>query len=104
MNYIDIEKGLIPYRFDLSLTGTVYTFEVHYNAEHDFYSVNLELGGQLLAAGEKLVYGRELFTEIADSRFPLVSIIPFDLTGTADSVTFATLGVNVFLYLDGDSQ
>lgn len=104
MNYIDIEKKLVPYRFDISLEGTIFTFEVHYNSEHDFFTVDLERSGVVLVTGEKMVYGRPLFKDIADSRFPSVNILPFDLTGTADTVSWDTLSESVFLYLDGDNN
>lgn len=99
MEYIDIEKNLVPYRFEISLSGTVFTFEVHYNAEYDFFTVDLERDGTVLVQGEKLVYGAPLFRDVKDSRFPDLDIVPLDESGIADTVTWATLGESVFLFV-----
>ncbi|MCM3143036.1 hypothetical protein [Brevibacillus sp. MER 51] len=105
MEYIEIEKGLIPYRFEISLSDAVFTFEIHYNSEFDFFTADLERDGELLATGVKLVYGVPLFTDSKDHRFPQEEIIPFDLSGTTQEVTWSTLEETVFLYvLEGDSD
>lgn len=36
MEFIEIEKDNIPYRFDISIAGEMFGFEVHYNADYDF--------------------------------------------------------------------
>jgi len=99
MDYIDIEKDLIPYRFDVSLSDRMYTMEVHYNAEHDYFSLNLERDGEVLVVGEKLVYGVPLFDDVTDERFPRVKIVPYDEAEMSQSVNWDTLSVSVFLYL-----
>ncbi|KEQ22880.1 phage baseplate plug family protein [Paenibacillus tyrfis] len=101
MEYIDIEKQLIPYRFEISLSGTVFTFEVHYNSEFDFFTVDLERDGEVLVTGEKLIYGVPLFVDSADERFPKVMIIPFDESGNSDRVTWDSMSENVFLFIGG---
>lgn len=99
MEYIDIEKEQIPYRFDISLAEENFTFEVHYNAEYDFFTVDLERDGEALAVGEKLVYGMPLFYDIMDNRFPKLPIVPFDESDKSKVVTWETLGKSVFLYV-----
>ncbi|MFF0831028.1 phage baseplate plug protein [Brevibacillus sp. NPDC003359] len=99
MEYLDIEKEQVPYRFEIALSGTVFTFEVNYNSEYDFFTVDLERDGEVLATGNKLVYGEPLFSYSADERFPQVEIIPFDEAGITQEVTWATLGETVFLYV-----
>lgn len=99
MEYIDIEKEQIPYRFDISLAEENFTFEVHYNAEYDFFTVDLERDGEALAVGEKLVYGMPLFYDIMDNRFPKLPIVPFDESDKSKAVTWETLGKSVFLYV-----
>lgn len=99
MEYIEIEKGQIPYRFEIALSGTVFTFEVNYNSEYDFFTVDLERDGEVLATGNKLVYGGPLFSYSADDRFPQVEIIPYDEAGITQEVSWATLGETVFLYV-----
>ncbi|WP_079908278.1 hypothetical protein [Paenibacillus sp. 32352] len=99
MEYIDIEKKNIPYRFDIALKGTVFTFEIHYNADFDFFTVDLERNGEILVQGEKMVYGVPLFGDMSDSRLPSVSIVPYDESGMNEAVTWSTLNESVFLFL-----
>ncbi|MEW9702821.1 hypothetical protein [Paenibacillus sp. SI8] len=103
MEYIDIEKSLIPYRFDINLAGETFTFEVHYNGDYDFFSTDLSKNGETLVHGERIVYGMPLFGDVADARFPSVRILPYDLSGNSNDVTWATLSESVFLYVDGES-
>ncbi|MEY9097073.1 hypothetical protein [Paenibacillus sp. RC84] len=105
MQYIPIEKDLIPYRFDMSLAGRVYTFEVHYNEEFDFFTLDLELDEEVLVTGEKIVYEMPLFDGIEDSRFPQLTLVPFDESGLSNEVNWNTLNETVFIYLpDGDDD
>lgn len=99
MEYIEIEKDLIPYRFDLSIADEVFNFEIHYNADYDFFTVDLERDGTVLVYGEKLVYGQTLFYDVQDNRFPKIPIVPYDQSEKSTAVTWETLGVSVFLYL-----
>ncbi|CAH1190294.1 hypothetical protein PAECIP111893_00261 [Paenibacillus plantiphilus] len=99
MEYIDIEKELIPYRFDISLAEEMFTFEVHYNADHDFFTLDLERDGEVIAVGEKLVYGMPLFIDTWDRRYPGVTLIPLDESGIYSAVTWDTLSKSVFLYI-----
>lgn len=102
--YIEIEKDLIPYRFDIELAEQMYTFEVHYNAENDYFTIDLELDGEVLVYGEKIVYGIPLFYDVQDDRFPKVPIVPYDESENSTAVTWDTLGVSVFLYVIEDSE
>ncbi|MUG68638.1 hypothetical protein GNP94_21950 [Paenibacillus campinasensis] len=104
MEYIEIEKNLVPYRFDVDLDGEMFTFEVNYNPTHDFFTVDLERDGEVLIRGEKLVYGVPLFTDVWDSRFPTPTIIPWDLSGLSQTVTWDTLSVTVFLYMPSEGD
>ncbi|MBW7452436.1 phage baseplate plug protein [Paenibacillus sepulcri] len=104
MEYIDIEKDLIPYRFDITLADELFTFEVNYNADYDFFTVDLEKDGEVLAVGEKLVYGVPLFTDVWDNRFPGVPIMPYDESEISTAVTWDTLSVSVFLFIVEDDS
>ncbi|GED69386.1 hypothetical protein BRE01_30880 [Brevibacillus reuszeri] len=105
MEFIEIEKDLIPYRFEIPLSDTVFTFEVHYNSEYDFFTVDLEREGTVLATGVKLVYGVPLFGDCMDGRFPKAELIPFDVSGSDQEVTWSSLGETVFLYvLEGEEN
>lgn len=99
MEYIEIEKDMIPYRFDISLEGKTYTFEVHYNAENDYFTIDLCRNDQLVIAGVKIVYGRPLFAAHKYLDVPQVPIVPLDLSGQTKRVTWRNLNETVFLWL-----
>ncbi|WP_340004419.1 hypothetical protein MHH52_21810 [Paenibacillus sp. FSL K6-0276] len=99
MEYIEIEKGLIPYRFDISIANEMFTIEVHYNPDFDFFTVDLERDGETLVYGEKLVYGQTLFYDVQDSRYPRLPIVVWDQSEKSTEATWETLGVSVFLYV-----
>lgn len=98
-DYIDVEKENIPYRFDITLAEEIFTFEIHYNTEGDFFTVDLEKDGEVLVYGEKIVYYMPLFYDVQDGRFPKVPIVPFDESGNASRVGWDTLNETVFLYV-----
>lgn len=109
MEYIDIEKALIPYRFDVSIQNEIFTMEVHYNPDYDFFAIDLEKNGEALVTGEKLVYGQPLFRDVADHRFPGLPLVPYDESGQRQEVNAETLSESVFLFImdanggDGDA-
>ena len=105
MEYINIEKDLIPYRFEIPLSDAVFTLEIHYNSEYDFFTVDIEREGAALVTGYKLVYGIPLFASCVDDRLPREEIIPYDESGIHQQVTWETLGETVFLFVfEGDSD
>ncbi|MEK4187223.1 MULTISPECIES: phage baseplate plug family protein [unclassified Paenibacillus] len=105
MEFIEIEKDNIPYRFDISIAGEMFGFEVHYNADYDFFTVDLEKNGEVLVYGEKLVYGQTLFYDVQDNRFPRLPIVPWDESEISTAVTWETLGISVFLFvIDEDEE
>lgn len=99
MDYMEIEKDQVPYRFDMSIADEAFTFEIQYNSEFDFFTVDLEKDGEVLVVGEQIVYGMQLFYDVIDERFPKVPIIPYDSAENVSVVNYETLGVDVFLYL-----
>ena len=96
---IPINKDNIPYRFEIELAGDVFIFEIHYNAEYDFFTVDLYRDEEVLAYGEKLVYGSPLFGAYADGRFPQVTITPRDKAENETKVTYQNLEETVFLFV-----
>ena len=99
MDYIRVEKNAIPYHADIRIEGTTYTFTFNYNSEGDFFTVDLEQNGEILARGEKVVYGSPLFLSVVDGRFPKRPIVPFDPAGEKDRVGWKELGEDVFLFV-----
>lgn len=105
MKYINIDKSLIPYRFDIKLSEETYTFEVSYNEKFDFFTINLYKNEVPIVLGEKIVYRKPLFNSYNHLDIPKVSILPFDLSGNTDRLTYENLNEQVFLYLvEGDEE
>lgn len=97
--HIEIEKDLIPYRFDIDLSDELFSFEVHHNERFDYFTVNLEKDGETLVLGEKLMLNKVMFSALTDPRLPKVYLIPIDESGEADRITFDNMGVKVFLFM-----
>lgn len=99
MKYIDIDKSKIPYSFEVVLANETFQFEVLYNVEGDFFSINLYKNHELVVLGEKIVYGVELFDNLKHLDVPKVKIKPFDTTGEAKRITYESMNEDVFLYV-----
>jgi len=102
--YIEIDKGEIPYSFEIELAGEVFEFEVNYNQTHDFFTVDLFKDGGVLVIGEKLIINRPLFRNLVNIDLPKEKIIPKDRAGVADRITYDNLNETVFLYVVGESD
>jgi hypothetical protein len=95
--YINIEKALIPYRFEIELGVELFEIEIHYNQVGDYFSLDLYKDGEVLVYGEKIVYGEPLFSEIFDNRYPGPEIIPIDESNKESRVGWDNLNKTVFL-------
>lgn len=102
MEYINIDVSLVPYKFDISLNGSTFTFEVNYNTKGDFFTVGLSKDGQKIVNSEKVVFGKPLFSDISYRDVPSVEIVPMDKRCSMDRVEFNNFGKSVKLYLVGD--
>ncbi len=102
--YIEIEKALIPYRFELELGAELFVLEIRYNELHDYFTLDLQKDDEILVYGEKLVYATQLFSEVFDNRFPAPTIIPIDSSGKETRVTFENLNKTVFLKLVNSNE
>lgn len=95
---IAIDKTAIPYQFDIELAGDVFTMEINYNERFDFFTIDLHKDEQPIVVGEKIVYGKPLFSALTDSRLPKVVIFPIDESGQAVfKVTWENFGETVVL-------
>ena len=98
---IEIQKALVPYKFDILLAGELFSLHLNYNATADLYTVDLYRDGELICAGEPIVYGTPLWKDVYRAGvFPAVDIIPVDPSGECTKVTFDNLGETVLLMLD----
>lgn len=102
---ITINKELVPYKFNIVLGGELFEISVNYNETYGFFTVGLAKDGETICNGEKIVYGKPLFEEIfINGEFPSVDIIPYDISGEFDSVSFDNLSETVQLIIDDQEE
>jgi len=100
VGYVDVNTAKVPYKFSVKLIDRTYTFTIKYNDQGGFFTVDLETTqGEVLAFGDIVRYGRQLFGSIEDDRFPLPVIIPRAFSPGVDEITFDNFGKEVKLYL-----
>lgn len=98
---IEVHKGIIPYKCDIVLAGELFTLQFNYNNTMGTFIVDLFKDGQLVCAGEPVVYGVPLWNDVYRAGiFPTADIIPLDPGGESTQVTFENLGERVLLMLD----
>ena len=100
MEIIEINKSLIPYNFNIALGGELFDFRVDYNHTGGFFTIELSKDGETLCAGEPIIYGKPLFADVRNSKFPNVKIIPRDESETYNAVTYENLSESVFLSVE----
>lgn len=101
---LPIYKEEIPYEFELELDDEVYTFEIHYNSEYDFFTVDLLLNGEVIVYGDKMMLNKPLFSTYTDRRIPKIPIIPRDTAGLERRITYENLGKTVLLHVGEENE
>lgn len=98
---IEIEKELLPYSFNITLTGEEFNLAFDYNKAADLFTCTLSKDGEVLVHNEPLIYGVELFADVyrADY-FPAIAIVPLDEAGIEKAITYENFGKTVFLTID----
>lgn len=99
--YIPIVSDDVPCTFDIKLVDRTYAMTVRYNEEGDFFTVDLAtaLPTELLCYGEVIRYGKPLFEQFSDERYPLPLIVPLCGVGDVDAITYDNFGHAVKLWL-----
>ena len=101
MDYIEINKDMIPYTFNILLANEMFEIRVDYNNTANLFTVSLSKNGVELCAGEPIVYGVPLFSDIvSNGGFPRVMITPTDQSGENKAVTYDNLSNTVFLVVE----
>lgn len=105
MYIIPLDKAKVPYQFDIALDKQLFTLELHYNLQFDFFTMDLIKGTTTLVSQEKLILKQFPFRECyEDKDHNLNPNFPQGLfyVGTTDStikrVNYANLGDTVQLY------
>lgn len=102
MRYININKNLIPYRFEIVIENETFEFAVNYNDIYDYFAIDLFKNNTPIILGEKLVYKKPLFMSCFYKDIPKVLIVPYDLSEKTDRITFENMNEQVFLYMIED--
>lgn len=102
MYYIDIKKDLVPYVFNILLSGELYEMRIDYNDTANLFTASLKKNNVALCTGEPIIYGRPLFGDLVNrGNFPKVTITPIDESGECNAVTYDNLSSTVFLRVTG---
>lgn len=97
----DIDLTNIPQVFSTTFGNFTVSLGINYNALGDFYTADLyDNQGNQVIMGEKLVYGKRLWSNYVDPRIPLIDLIPLDESGISKVCNKETFGKTVFLYID----
>ena len=100
--YIEINKNIVPYKFNIVLNDEVYEMRIDYNDTADLFTVSLSKNGVELCMGEPIVYGKPLFGDLSNREgFPKVNITPIDYSGESNAVTYDNLSNTVLLNVSG---
>lgn len=101
MQYIEIEKDIVPYTFEITLGIEVFVFDVLYNEREKLFTVNLyDRDRNPLAYGEPLIYGEVLFNAVRNLDFPIVEIRPIDESGKETEISYENMNEKVLLAVD----
>lgn len=102
---LEINKELIPYECSILLAGELFGLQINYNATAELFTVDLYRDGELICAGEPIIYGVPLWKDVYKAEtFPAVDIIPTDPSGENNAVTFDNLGNTVLLIIDNGGE
>ena len=98
MYRLEINKNLIPYKFNILLNNELFELRVDYNNKADLFTVSLYKDNVELCVGEPIIYGMPLFGDLQNrGNFPRVVITPIDESGESNAVTYDNLSTTVFL-------
>lgn len=102
---LEINKELIPYECSILLAGELFGLQFNYNATAELFTVDLYKDGELICAGEPIIYGVPLWQDVYKAEtFPALTIIPKDPSGESNAVTFDNLGRTVLLIIDNGGE
>ncbi|MBD5789382.1 hypothetical protein B6U43_02735 [Ligilactobacillus salivarius] len=97
----DLNLENLPMMFDTDFGNYNCTMQINYNDVGDFYTVDLfDVNNNPVILGEKLVYGKRLWSDYTNPDLPIVDLVPLDESGRTTVCNKETFGKTVFLYID----
>lgn len=101
MDFIPIDKEMLPEQFEVELGEENFIFEFRYNETYDFFICDLyDIDNEPIVLGEKLMINKPLWSEITRIDLPAPTLIPLDESNQTSRITYDNFGVSVFLYID----
>lgn len=95
---IPIEKGLMPYSFDILLGGEEFELALKYNEKAELFTATLSKDSEVLVYDEPIIYGNILFeNEYQSGVFPALEMQAWDEAELETEVTYNNFGETVFL-------
>lgn len=109
MDYIDVEKDLIPETFYIDLADETFKFKFSYNETGDFFTIDLYLSDERgedveIIMGEKLTLNKPLWSDIGSILLPAPQLVPMDISGQETRITWENFGKTVFLYINDQAD
>lgn len=99
-DYIDFDFNDLPLIFDYTFDEVDYSLKIYYNNINDSFYIDIyDENMILIVAGEKLIYGMELWSAINDPRLPQTQLIPFDEDNQENEVSKLNFPDIVKLYI-----
>lgn len=103
-DYVEIKKELVPYQFNILLAGEWFGLYVDYNKTADMFTLTLYQGDELIST-EPLILEVPLFKDVYQpKKFPAITLVPYNSTGTEDRLGYSNLGLSVFLTIDNEGD
>ncbi|WP_025021002.1 phage baseplate plug family protein, partial [Ligilactobacillus equi] len=91
----ELDISQVPLKFETTFGNETFTIQLNYNSVGDFYTADLyNANNEPLILGEKLVYGKRLWSGYVMFELPAVDLIPLDESGLTNVCNKATFGGN----------
>ena len=101
-DYIEINKDLVPYQFNILLADQWFELYINYNKSADLFTATVYKEDELICT-EPLILDVPLFCDIYQPiKFPAITITPYG--PTERRITSNNIGNTVFLTIDNEGD
>ena len=101
-DFIEINKDLVPYQFNILLADQWFEMYINHNKTADLFTVTIYKDNELICT-EPLVLNVPLFCDVYQPvKFPAITITPHSTTERV--ITHENVGNSVFLTIDNEGD